>query len=262
MALACSTACVAAGTPLLKWSDVKARADLKCELATNGRDRLTFTLANRSGAPVILDIPAGLTCTLNDRSGDVISLRAAQLLVLPKSSGEAILPAAALSSKTAALDQPCSATGRVESKLAPLLTYLANRPDVPRATTQIVVLSLMENATFEQWKSFLATGRRAETAPAPTAAEVVEVVDALTILRKVAPDASLALGRDSQLKLLALRNPACRSQAMQLFGMTVPTGDRVTSAIPTLGELLHRVPGDNCPICRARARMQQAASDF
>ena len=62
--------------------------------------------------------------------------------------------------------------------------------------------------------------------------------------------------KDGELRLRALRQPLVRAKAMQLFGMSAPEG----VPVPQLNQLLHTAPGDNCPICRMRAQMEQAGN--
>ena len=240
------------------WEDLARRSDVHIALKTNGRDTITVEIANHSGEPFTAEIPAGLVCELADRTGKVITLRAAPITIEAGGSAETIIPAAALSLKNAATAQGCIATSDTVQKLAPLLAWLANRPDVPRSTTQIAVLSLMEDISFAQWQNFLLAAQpKPDTAAHPTPAEVAQAVDALAILREVAPGNSSALAGDAELKLRALRNPLSRAKAMQLYGITLPSEDAAAAVAPDIGQLLHRVPGDNCPVCRARTRMQQ-----
>ncbi len=256
------SAAFAVESPIIAWSDVSSHAELRCELTSNGRDRITVGVANTGAASASIDLPAGLICALAHPAGRVISLRGARLAIPAGGSAEAELPAAALSLKTVAAELACTATEQVEPKLAALLTYLSTRPDVPRATTQLAVLSLLEDVTFAQWQTFLIAGEKTEPARQPTPAEVVQAVDALSVLREAAPGAALALASDPELKLRALRNPWARAKAMQLYGIALP-GDGGDGAVaPEVGQLLHRVTGDNCPVCRLRARMQGRASDF
>ena len=112
-----------------------------------------------------------------------------------------------------------------------------------------------------------ALGNGAQSAPStdaahPTPAEVTQAVDALGILHTIAPGQQFAIANDSGLKLRALRNPWCRAKAMQLYGIALPAASGADGQVPDLGQLLHTKPGDNCPICRQRALMQQGGSDF
>jgi hypothetical protein len=184
-------------------------------------------------------------------------LRAASATVPPQGSVEVALPAAALSSKSAGTAQPFAPTAAAEPRRAGLLKFLADQPDAPKATAQLAILCLLENVTFPQWMQFLA----ATTTPAephPTPSEVTQAIDVLGILRTVAPTQTFALAADPELKLRALRNPWCRAKAMQLYGLDLGDG----AVPPDLGQLLHTKPGDNCPICRQRALMQQPANDL
>jgi hypothetical protein len=110
---------------------------------------------------------------------------------------------------------------------------------------------------YAQWLQFLAgpPGAAPGSEPHPTPAEVTQAVDVLGLLRQLAPQQTFALATDSELKLRALRNPWARVKAMQVYGLNLGDG----AVAPDLGQLLHTKPGDNCPICRQRALMEQAA---
>lgn len=241
-------------TPLDAWEALARRTDLDCALKSNGHDEITAQIANRSSAAITVEIPAGLVCELADRSGKVIALRAAPMTIAGGGSFVATIPATA---------QTCTATRARVPKLDPLLAWLAQQPDAPRATTQLAVLSLLEDIGFSQWQGFLlAALPNADPATHPTPGEIVQAVDALAILREIAPGTALALAKDPELKLRALRNPWTRAKAAQLYGIALPAPDGSAVEIPTIGQLLHRIPGDNCPVCRARARMQPPADGF
>lgn len=233
---------------------------LTVEAKGNGRDQLSLTLRNPSPAPVNVTIPAGLIAEGRDRPDRVVVLRKAEASVPAKGAVDVSLPVAALSSKSSGATQAFALTAAIEPRLKPLLDYLANQPDAPRATAQIAVLCLLEDLNYAQWLQYLTPP--AETAPAsaphPTPAEVTEAVDVLGLLRKLAPQQTFALASDSELKLRALRNPWCRVKAMQIYGLNLGDG----AVAPELGQLLHTKPGDNCPICRQRALMEKAAGDL
>ncbi len=214
----------------------------------NGRDQLTLAVRNASAEAVKVAVPAGLIAAAGDQK--VMVLRAAVLEVPAEGAAEVALPTAALSLKNGNKPQPFKATRDTEPRLFSLLKYLADKPDAPRATSQLSVLALTDDVNFAQWRAFL--GLAAETPPTP--AEVTQAIDALGILRVVAPEKSFALGTDAELKRLALRNPWCRAKAAQLYGLNIPGGPGAVP--PDIGQLLHTTPGDNCPICRQRTEMQ------
>jgi hypothetical protein len=235
--------------------------DLACAWSGNGRDSLSLTVNNSSNTPVAIDIPAGQIAANRASSAKMIVLRAAQLRVPAHGSAEASLPAAALSSANALVSEPFQSSSDAEPRMDGLLKFLSTQPDAPKETAQLATLCLLENIDFQKWEQFLTPQRAGEPADSshPTPAQVTQAVDAMGILRSVAPGQTFALSSDSGLKLLALRNPWCRAKAMQLYGISIPGAD---GQIPNLGQLLHTRPGDNCPICRQRALMQQGASDF
>lgn len=233
---------------------------LTVETKGNGRDQLSLTLRNISPAAVNVTIPAGLIAEGREKPDRVVVLRKAEASVPAKGVVDVSLPVAALSSKSSGTTQPFTLTSATEPRLKPLLDYLANQPDAPRATAQMTVLCLLENLNYAQWLQSLAapTGGAPASDPHPTPAEVTEAVDVLGLLRQLAPQQAFALASDSELKLRALRNPWCRVKAMQVYGLSLGEG----AVPPDLGQLLHTKPGDNCPICRQRALMEKAAGDL
>ena len=235
---------------------------MKCEWSGNGCDQLSLAISNSSATPLTIAIPAGFIAA-NRASGDkLIVLRAAQITIAARASAEVALPVVAMAAKNTNTPQPYQATNDAEPRLADLLKFLADKPDAPRATAQLAALAILEDLTFPQWLQILAQPRAGEPPDPnhPTPAEVTQAIDALGILRTIAPAKTFALATDGELKLRALRNPWCRTKAMQLYGITLPTSDGAVP--PDLGQLLHLKAGDNCPICRQRAQMQAAPSDL
>lgn len=249
----------AADRPALSLAELAGRAELKTVWSGNGRDQLSLAVTNASGAVVAVAIPAGFIAANLGGEDRLIVLRAAQLTIAPGATVTVALPVAALAAKNALAAQPYRATPDAEPRLGELLTFLTDQPDVPRATTQLVVLALLEDVTFAQWQQFLAPQRAGEPPGQthPTPVEVTQAIDALGLLHRLAPAKTLALATDAELKFRALRNPWCRAKATQLYGITLPSSDGAVP--PDLGQLLHLKPGDNCPVCRQRSEMQTPA---
>lgn len=250
-----NSAC-AADTPALSLAELAGRAELTMAWSGNGRDQLALAVTNGSGAAVSVAIPAGFIAANQPGDNRLIVLRAAALAVAPGATATVTLPVAALATTNTFETQPYRATPDAEPRLAELLKFLTDQPDVPRATTQLVALALLEDVTFAQWQRFLAPqragARHGQTYPTPV--EVTQAIDALGWLRRLAPAKTFALASDAELKFRALRNPWCRAKATQLYGITLPTSDGAVP--PDLGQLLHLKPGDNCPVCRQRSEMQ------
>lgn len=234
--------------------DALARKTLAFTIRGNARDRLTIAVRNTAPAPISIEIPAGFVST--GEAGAVVVLRAATLAVPAQQSAEAVLPVVARSAKNGCAEQPFTITTETAPALAPLLKYIATRNDFPKPTAQLIALALLEDVTFAKWQEFLAPQRAADAGPAPTPAEIATAIDALGVLREIAPDRKFALASDDELKLRALRNPIARAKAMQLYGLALPDG----LVAPDLQQLLHTKPGDNCPICRMRAQIPDAGN--
>jgi hypothetical protein len=251
-----NSAC-AADTPALSLAELAGRAELTMAWTGNGRDQLALAVTNGSDAAVSVAIPAGFIAVNQPGDNRVIVLRAAALAVAPGATATVTLPVAALATTNAFGTQPYRATPDAEPRLAELLKYLADQPDVPRPTAQLVALAILEDVTFPLWQQFLAPQRTGKLPGQthPTPLEVTQAIDALGLLRRLAPEKTFALATDAELKFRALRNPWCRAKATQLYGIALPTSDGAVP--PDLGQLLHLKPGDNCPVCRQRSEMQK-----
>lgn len=245
--------------PPIPFGDVADKATLRAEITGNSRDQLRISVSNTSPDAIRITIPAGLI--LKGNNGDrVVLLRSAEISVAGRATADADLPTAALSSRNSAGTQPFSVTADSEPKLAALLKLLSTNNDVPRATSQLVVLALLEDISFAQWEQFVSLQGGADR---KAAGDIVQAIDALGLLREVAPGGSFALGRDNGLKLRALRNPVTRAKAVQLYGIAMPDDPGVPPAeAPNLKQLLHTQPGDNCPVCRMREKATRGAGDF
>jgi len=220
---------------------------LKLEFRSDGRSELAATVTNQGSQSVSIEFPIGLVAV--GLSGSrLVTIRPASTTIETAQTAEIIIPAVPLSLKNGAMLESFRITRERVDSLQPLFDWSAKENDLPRKTAQLVSLLLLENATLPQLQEFLARERRSE--PSPTPADVAGIVDAISIVRQIAPDRELVIADDPQFRLRALRNPWSRPKAMQLFGMNPPEG----VPIPDLKQLLHTKPGDNCPVCRLRSQ--------
>ncbi len=243
--------CHGTATPL-NFAD--AIETLSLDLHGNGRDQLALVATNPTNVEIKLHIPAGLVCSDDAGKQKVLVPLATILTIPPNGIIEAVVPTVALSSRNTLLSHRSIPSRDKVERLLPLMAHLAGEPAIPRETTQLVALCLLENISFAQWQKF--------PDPQPAASDaVVTAIDALGILRRIVPDEKPALEEDSELKIRALRNPVTRLKAMQLYGMNPPAALEGGVA-PDLRQLLHAKPGDNCPTCRARARGAASPNDL
>ncbi len=226
---------------------------------STGRDRLRLVLTNPTAGAMSVKVPAG-TIFRGANGARIITLRSAGIDVPSHGSVEAEIPIAALSSRDAVGMQPFTLTGETEPKLAKLLEVLATQDDIPRTTSQLAVLALLEDPSYGQWLQFLAamgesSGNKSDV--------VIQAIDTLGLLKTLEPERTFALAKDNELKLRALRNPIARPKAVQIYGLSLPDDPALPSAsVPSLKQLLHTQPGDNCPTCRMRERAGRGAGDF
>ncbi len=238
-----------AAEPAIPWSEVVKSHHLALEARGNGRDQLALTLRNPGATPVAISLPAGLIAEGVGTKSQVISLRAVSTEVPANGAVDIALPVVARSSQNPAQPEAYALTTEAEPRLSGLLKALADQPDAPRATTQLATFALLEDITFPRWRQFLGA-----TAAQPTPAEITQAIDALGLLRSLAPEQKFALAADSDLKLRALRNPWSRAKAMVVYGLDLGDG----AVPPDIRQLLHTSVGDNCPICRQRSLLQDA----
>jgi hypothetical protein len=220
----------------------------------NGRDTITVELSKSTSEPISMLIPAGTKFVAE--SGEAqITLR--DLKATVGSSTEAILPAAALSSRNTSSQRPLTLVPGSEPKIGRLLELFAPQNDLPRPTAQLAIFIVLEDLNWLGWKQWLEPmwSKEIPRKPHPTPSEIAQAVDAIAFARLAAPDRKFQILADEDFKRLALRNPWARGKAMALYGLTVEdaiTGD--TSLPPDLSKLLHTSPNDNCPICRQRQK--------
>lgn len=233
--------------------DLRKLPALRYTIAAPTPGRVVVSVENPSAEKSNARIERGTVFVGASDRGKLIALRSAEAAINPKGAAELSIPAAALASRGLDRAQTFAFSDETIPTLGPLLAFLQSHDDLPADTAQLLVLCFQENLSFANWKEFLARRSAAEKTSMATAQdEVVTAIDALGVLRQVAPQRTFALAADPELKLRALRHPVARGKAMKLYGIDLPEAPLP----PDLGTLLHTKPNDNCPICRQRALMQ------
>jgi len=223
-------------------------AGVEAQWQSDAAQQLTGHLRNRGPATAAVELPAGLVAT-GPSGAKLLTLRSMHVEIPPGQLVEALLPSISLDPRLPAPTEPAALLAEAPpAPLRPLLDYSARNNDLPRPTAQLTAQLLLVNPDFGAWRTALGHP--------PEPQEVATAIDALTIARQLDPARSFALAENGELRLLALRLPLVRAKAMQLFGMTAPEG----VPVPEINQLLHTAPGDNCPICRMRAKMDQAGN--
>ena len=246
--LCCCVAALAGGVVPAKPA-VEARA--RIGITGDGRDPVMVSFSHDENSRFTLSLPAGRVLEAADGTKLVV-LRSLQVELEPRTSFEATVPVAALSSGTVADRRVFSVADAHEPRVAALVKILDGYKDVPRATAQLAVFILMEDMDWPAWLAHPSGGKPAREA---STADVAQVVDALALVRLAHPEKKCAMLANEELKRLALRSPATRAKAMALYGMKIE--DAITgepAAPPDLRQLLHTAPDDNCPVCRMRAK--------
>ena len=227
--------------------ELKSDSTLKLEIRGDGRSQLTVIVNNPGPGAASVKLPAGLVAHA-EGGARVATIREVTMQIETKQTGEITVPVVPLSSANESKTEKFTLSMDRIDALQPLVDLSAKQNDLPRATAQLAALLLLENLEYLKWQEFLR--REPSTEPRPTPADIAAAVDAISIVRKIAPERKLVLAEDPEFRLRALRNPWSRAKAMQLFGMNPPEG----VPIPDVNQLLHTRPGDNCPVCRLRTQ--------
>ncbi len=249
---------IAAAATLL-WAFPAVAAEPAVRVQVKEPYGLEFVATNATDQPEKLLQPVGKIWRA--ASGErLISLRPLEVTLPAHHSATISIPVAALSSQYRwKLGEKVQGADLEEKALEPLSKYLSTRDDIPRETSQLVVLALLEDMNYAGWQKYLAANRAPDAPAAPMQPELAGALDAVTILHAVVPGREFALASDPELKLRSLRDPALRPKALQLFGLTIPGDAPAGGVAPDLAQLLHTKPGDNCPICRLRQAQESRA---
>jgi hypothetical protein len=185
----------------------------------NGRDSITAQLRNNSPTPLKLTVPVGQV--FENGRNVVITLRAAEIEVLPAQTANLTLTTAALLSSNKLGETPYKLSYQYVSRVAPFLRWLVDHQEVNAAAAQTAVLSLMENLPVSAFAKFApANGIVSKLDTTAFRVETSDLISALTALRASgARVESLALANDMQLKLELMIEPLSREAAKRFYGI-------------------------------------------
>jgi hypothetical protein len=231
---------------------------IRIEISGNGHDSAVLKMHNLTAENLTASIASGTQLISNNGEKQIV-IRTFRTELAASSESEAILPTAAFSSKNSATQRPLKLSAENDPKLGALLALFDKYNDLPRPTAQIAVFIMLEDMNFAEWQKWMEPKWAQENPrkPHPNPTEISQLIDAIGLVKLAEPQRQPKILADEMLKRLALKNSFARGKAMALYGLSVD--DAISgepSQPPNLNQLLHLSPGDNCPICRQRAKMQ------
>ena len=200
------------------------KPDLANELAQfsgNGRERLRVTINNKEAKPYPVNLPVG-TQFESSRSR-VVLLAAAKLEVAPGANKQADLTSAAVSVTNEIGEAAFKKSSGPNTRIAPLVTLLEKRTDVPFKVAQTAVLALADNAPVDVFAKFKRLNNDLPVHFDPIAFKVenTEIISALTLLRDAGvTDSNLSLATDPQLKIESLLDNQSHEAALTYYGIS------------------------------------------
>jgi hypothetical protein len=189
----------------------------------NGRESITAQLRNNSPTPFRLSVPAGQI--FENGRNMVITLRPAEIDVLPAQTAEVKLVTAALLSSNKLTEAPYKLSYQYVTRVGAFIRWLGDHPEVTAPAAQTAVLALMENLPVSAFAKFApANGIVSKLDTDAFRVDTSDLIGALTALRASgARVESLALANDPQLKLELMIEPLSREAAKRFYGITEET---------------------------------------
>ena len=191
------------------------------QFSGNGREQLRVTVNNKDTKPYQVNLPVG-TLFESNRSR-VVLLSAASLSVEPGANKQADLKSAAATVTNEIGETAFTKSATTNTRIAPLITLLGKRTDVPFKVAQTAVLALADNAPADVFAKFKRLNADLPVHFDPVAFKVdnAEIISALALLRDAGvPDSNLSLAADPQLKIESLLDSQSHDLAMAYYGIS------------------------------------------
>jgi hypothetical protein len=201
-----------------------AQGSIKAEFRGTGRDVLRGSLTNNTSRVLKVQAPAGQVFEAGQNA--VVVVRAAAIEIGPRQTAEMSLPTCAVSSANRIGETTYTISSATTSKIQPLLTYVAEHPELSPGAIQTAALALTENLPLSAVSRFTPAAGEMKSRFNTDAfrVETIDILAALTALREMGiPEATLAMTIDPQLKIEAMIEPLSHAAAMQYYGITEDT---------------------------------------
>ena len=190
------------------------------EFRGNARDRLRMMGSNRAPKSLRLSIPAGQA--FESANGSVVMLRDHVIDFHPGETRIEDFATLATASTNRVADGTLVVSAVPFPKLAPLLDYIADHPEIATPAAQTTALAMLENLPASAFAKFAVTGNDLPNQwdTAAFKVETVDIIQALMMLRQMGiPDEQLALTVDPQTKIEAMIDPLAHALAMRHYGI-------------------------------------------
>ena len=193
---------------------------VQASIQGNGRDQITAKLRNNSPTPLHVHVPAGQI--FESGRNTVIALRSTEIDLMPAQSADLSLATAAIHSSNKLGKSAYKLSYQTAPKLDPLISWLAEHPELSTPAAQVAVLAITENLPLNALAKFApANGVASKFDTDAFRAETGDLLGALTALRDTgAKMEAVALTLDPQLRIEAMIEPLSREAAKRYYGIS------------------------------------------
>ena len=209
------------GKPPTKLVEKPEASHEVAQYSGNGRERLRVTVNNKEQKPFTLDLAAG-TQFESSRSR-VVLLSPAKMEIAPGDNKQSDLNSAAVSVTNEIGEAAFTKATSPNTRIAPLISVLEKRTDVPFKVAQTAILALADNAPADVFAKFKRLGSDLPVHFDPIAFKVEnsEIISALSLLRDAGvSDTNLSLATDQQVKVESLLDSQSHDLAMSYYGIS------------------------------------------